>query len=109
MIRKQLIEQYGNSAYISGLNVTTTIKDKNQIAANHALRKALSEYDERHGYRGPEHHYNLKAEDSEAEWDRLLESFPSIGSLYPALVVHVNENSITSYLSGIGLIDVYWS
>ena len=109
MIRKQLIEQYGNSAYISGLNVTTTIKDKNQIAANHALRKALSEYDERHGYRGPEHHYNLKAEDSEAEWDRLLESFPSFGSLYPALVVQVNEKSITSYLSGIGLIDVEWS
>jgi len=109
MIRKQLIEQYGNSAYISGLNVTTTIKDKNQIAANHALRKALLDYDERHGYRGPEHHYDLKVEDSEVEWQRLLESFPSIGNLYPALVVQVNEKSITSYLSGIGLIDVEWS
>ena len=109
MIRKQLIEQYGNSAYINGLNVTTTIRDKNQIAANHALRKALLEYDERHGYRGPEHHYDLKTGDDEVEWQRLLESFPSIGSLYPALVVQVNERSITSYLSGIGLIDVEWS
>jgi len=109
MIRKQLIEQYGNSAYINGLNVTTTIKDKNQTAANHALRKALSEYDERHGYRGPEHHYDLKAGDGEAEWQRLLESFPSIGSLFPALIVKVNEKSIRSYLSGIGLIDVEWS
>ena len=45
MIRKQLIEQYGNSAYISGLQVTTTIIDKNQTAANQALRKALSDYD----------------------------------------------------------------
>jgi len=108
MIRKQLVEQYGNSAYISGLVVATTIKDKNQTAANHALRKALSEYDERHGYRGPEHHYDLKAEDSETEWQRLLESFLSIGSLYPALVVQVNEKSITSYLSGIGLVDVEW-
>ena len=109
MIRKQLVEQYGNSAYISGLNVTTTIKDKNQTAANHALRKALLEYDERHGYRGPEHHYDLKAGDGKAEWQRLLESFPSIGSLYPALIVQVNEKSIRSYLSGIGLIDVEWS
>ena len=109
MIRKQLIEQYGNSAYINGLNVTTTIRDKNQIAANNALRKALLEYDERHGYRGPEHHYDLKTGDDEVEWQRLLESFPSIGSLYPALVVQVNERSITSYLSGIGLIDVEWS
>jgi penicillin-binding protein 1A len=109
MVRKQLIETYGNNAYISGLVVTTTIKDKNQTAANHGLRKALSEYDERHGYRGPEHHYDLKADDSEAEWQRLLESFPSIGNLYPALVMQVNEKSITCYLSGIGLIDVEWS
>ena len=109
MVRKQLIEKYGNNAYISGLVVTTTIKDKNQTAANHGLRKALSEYDERHGYRGPEHHYDLKADDSEAEWQRLLESFPSIGNLYPALVMQVNEKSITCYLSGIGLIDVEWS
>jgi penicillin-binding protein 1A len=109
MVRKKLIEQYGNNAYISGLVVTTTIKDKNQIAANYALRKALSAYDERHGYRGPEHHYDLKTEDGETEWQRLLESFPSIGNLYPALILQVNEKSITCYLSGIGLIDVEWS
>jgi penicillin-binding protein 1A len=109
MVRKQLIERFGNNAYISGLVVTTTIKDKNQTAANHALRKALSEYDERHGYRGPEHHYDLKTEDSETEWQRLLESFPVIGNLYPALIMQINEKSITCYLSGIGLIDVEWS
>ncbi|RKZ66418.1 MAG: peptidase [Gammaproteobacteria bacterium] len=109
MVRKRLLDLYGNNAYISGLVVTTTIKDKNQTAANHALRKALSAYDERHGYRGPEHHYDLKTEDSETEWQRLLESFPSIGNLYPALVMQVNEKSITCYLSGIGLIDIEWS
>ena len=109
MIRRDLIEKYGDSAYINGLNVTTTIKDKNQIAANRALRKALSEYDERHGYRGSEHHYDLKADDNEITWDRLLESFPVIGHLYPALVVQINQQSITTYLSGIGLIDIEWS
>ena len=109
MIRKQLIEQYGNNAYISGLQVTTTIRDKNQTAANQALRKALSDYDERHGYRGPEHQYDLKPEDDETTWKRLLESFPTIGHLYPALVVQVNDQSITTYLSGLGLIDIEWS
>ncbi len=108
IVRKKLIEQYENNAYISGLVVTTTIKDKNQTAANRALRKALSEYDERHGYRGPEHHYDLNPEDDETAWMRLLESFPDIGHLYPSLVVQVNEKSITGYLSGIGLIDVEW-
>lgn len=109
MIRKQLVDEYGNNAYIMGLAVTTTIKDKNQTAANQALRKALSEYDERHGYRGAEHHYDLGTDDDESTWARLLESFPAIGHLYPALVVQVNEKSITTYLSGIGLIDVDWS
>jgi penicillin-binding protein 1A len=109
MIRKQLLEQYGENAYISGLNVMTTIKDKNQTAANQALRKALSEYDERHGYRGPEHQYDLNTDDDEATWSRLLESFPTIGHLYPALVVQVNDQSITTYLSGLGLIDIEWS
>lgn len=109
IIRKQLLEQYGENAYISGLKVMTTIRDKNQTAANQALRKALSEYDERHGYRGPEHQYDLNTDDDEATWKRLLESFPTIGHLYPALVVQVHDQSITTYLSGLGLIDIEWS
>ncbi len=109
MIRKQLVDEYGNNAYIMGLAVTTTIKDKNQTAANQALRKALSEYDERHGYRGAEHHYDLAMEDDEAAWVRLLESFPVIGNLYPALVVQLNEKSAATYLSGIGLVNIDWT
>lgn len=109
MIRKQLLEQYDENAYISGLKVITTIRDKDQTAANQALRKALSEYDERHGYRGPEHQYDLNTDDDEATWKRLLESFPTIGHLYPALVIQVNDQSITAYLSGLGLIDIEWS
>ncbi len=108
MIRKQLLKQYGENAYTNGLKVVTTIKDKNQIAANQALRKTLSEYDERHGYRGPEHQYDLDTDD-EAAWKRLLESFSTIGHLYPALVTQVNNQSITAYLSGLGLIDIDWS
>lgn len=109
MIRKQLVDKYGNNAYISDLIVTTTIKDKNQTAANQALRKALFEYDERHGYRGPEHHYDLNPEDDEATWIRLLQGFSDLGHLHPSLIIQVNEKSISSYSSAVGLIDVEWS
>ncbi len=108
MVRKQLQETFDDDAYITGLKVTTTIKDRNQTAANHALRKALIEYDERHGYRGPEHHYELGNEMNEKSWAQLLESFPVLGDLYPALIVTVREKTISAYLSGIGLIDIEW-
>lgn len=108
MVRKQLVEQYGNNAYIDGLKVKTTIKGKHQMAANHALRTALSTYDERHGYRGPEHQYNLPVEHDETVWQQLLKNFLTLGHLHAAMVVKINGQSITVYSLGIGLIDIEW-
>ena len=59
MVRKRLVEEYDDYAYSDGYVVTTTIRDKLQVAANRALSLALLQYDERHGYRGPEQHYEL--------------------------------------------------
>lgn len=109
MVRKQMLKQYGDNIYIDGLKVTTTIQDKHQIAAKHALRKTLSAYDERHGYRGYKHQYNLDPEADEVVWKQLLESFHIIGELYPSLVIKINEQSITAFSSGIGLVDIEWS
>jgi len=106
MVRSKLQEEFGDEAYTLGLKVTTTIVDKNQTAANYALRKALHEYDERHGYRGPEFHYELNNEMDELAWAKLLESFPVLGSLHPALIVNVQEKSASAYFSGIGMIDI---
>lgn len=109
MVRQDLIKQYGDDTYISGLRVVTTIRDKNQRAANNALRNGLLEYDERHGYRGAEHHYNLESGMGEAEWTTLLESFNTLANLHPALVIKVHEKSITAFMINIGLIDIEWS
>ena len=103
-----MLLRYGDETYITGLKVITTIKDSNQTAANNALRKALGEYDVRHGYRGPENHYELSTEMDEQSWDNLLESFPLLGNLYPALIVNVQEKSVSAYISEIGLIDIEW-
>ena len=109
MVRQQLVGEHGDDAYISGFSIITTIKDRNQTAANHALRMALLEYDERHGYRGAEYHFDITNEMSEDTWGQLLGSFPVISDLYPALIIKVNEKSATAYLNGIGLINIEWS
>jgi len=108
MVRKQLTDEYGDEAYTAGYNITTTIRDKNQIAANHAIRIALLQYDERHGYRGAEHHYDLKGPAEEAQWKQSLAPHSAIGQLFPAIITRVRERSVSAYLSGIGPIDIEW-
>ena len=108
MVRKFLTEEYGEEAYSSGYKVYTTIRDKNQLAANHALRFALLEYDKRHGYRGTEYEHELSEDAGEEEWKQLLSAYPVIGELYPALVIETREQSVSAYLTGLGLIDIEW-
>ncbi|MCZ6804499.1 MAG: penicillin-binding protein 1A [Proteobacteria bacterium] len=108
MVRSKLIEEQGDAAYSNGLIVTTTLRDRNQNAANQALRNALLAYDKRHGYRGPEHHIeDVELKDEEAI-AALLESFPALGNLYPGLVTQVNEQSVSAIISGIGQVEITW-
>ena len=108
MVRSDLIERFGDDAYIKGLNVYTTILDNNQRAANLAVRKALLEYDERHGYRGAEASHELPAAASENDWQQLLTGFSVISELFPALVTSVEEKSIRIFSNEYGLIDIDW-
>jgi penicillin-binding protein 1A len=108
MVRKQMVDQFGEDAYNEGYRVFTTVADRHQAAANQALRRALLEYDERHGFRGPEQHIEIAGGADEAEWERLLQTFPSIGALHPALIVAVREQSAEAFLSGIGRIQIEW-
>ena len=52
MVRAEMIRRFGLAAYTAGLKVTTTVDSRLQRAADDALRGALIDYDERHGYRG---------------------------------------------------------
>ena len=106
MVRNELVNRYGEDVYNDGYKVYTTIKNKYQIAANKALRNGLLEYDQRHGYRGPEHHFQLNEGDDEESWKRLLETFPVIGDLQPALIVEVNDESAVAYVNGAGKIEI---
>lgn len=111
-VRKEIIDKYGEPAYEAGYRVFTTIRDKNQLAANQALRAALLNYDERHGYRGAERHFDLEPEQGGPEqWAALLEGFEKIAGLRPALVTQVSDQAqaVTAFLTGDGLVEVPWA
>lgn len=109
MVRKYMVETYGEEqAYSGGYRVYTTIRDELQTAANAALRGTLIEYDHRHGYRGPEHHYDLTANSSEQDWRELLSNFSAVNDLLPALVTGVNEKSLQIYIKDIGAATIGW-
>jgi penicillin-binding protein 1A len=54
MVRRYLIEQYGEErVYTGGLEIYTTLDRTDQKAAEAAVRSGLRELDRRQGYRGP--------------------------------------------------------
>ena len=53
MVRSDIVDRFGNDAYTAGYKVYTTVDSRLQQTAVKALRDALQEYDQRHGYRGP--------------------------------------------------------
>lgn len=92
MVRSQLYETYGDELYTEGLSVYTTIDSRSQESADAALRFGLLAYTERHGYRGPEQHFDLSALSPETLQSK-LQSTPEYGGLVPALVSSVDEQS----------------
>ncbi len=108
MVRSHMVKQFGEAAYTTGYKVYTTISDPLQNAADQALRKALINYDVRHGYRGPEQHYDLAESAGDGDWIQILESYPVLGDLHPALVISVYDQSADVYLKNEGLITLDW-
>lgn len=97
MVRSALYEQYGDELYQLGLSVYTTIKDDLQSSAVAALRKGLSSYDARHGYRGAEKNYDISDKSLE-DLGYLLENYAEQGGLHPALVLSSDKDAASIYL-----------
>jgi penicillin-binding protein 1A len=91
MARAEMVGRFGSNAYIDGYKVTTTVSANLQTAANQALRKGLTEYDTRHGYRGPETRLPGMAREA---WLAELAKYRSIGDLEPAIVTQVEKSGI---------------
>ena len=108
MVRQYMFQTYSEKTYGGGFHVYTTIREKDQIAADKALRKALIEYDRRHGYRGPIGHEKLKDARDTAKLDDILKDYEASGDLLPAVVIDVAEKSLQTYTQDGQTVGIDW-
>ncbi len=78
-------------ALTGGYSVFTTVDSRLQAAANEAARSALIEYEERHGYRGPE--AAIAQGTSDAEVMATLRGLTAPGGLMAAMVLEASPES----------------
>jgi penicillin-binding protein 1A len=53
MVRREMLNRYGEATYAAGYKVMTTVDSRLQKGANYSLRNGLLEFTRRRGYRGP--------------------------------------------------------
>ena len=100
MVRQAIYERYQEAAYTQGIKVYTTIRMPDQAAAYAALRKGVLDYDQRHGYRGPEGYIDLRKVSGEENLEDALQEVAESDDLVPAVVLEANPNSIRAYVKG---------
>ena len=99
MVRRQVLDRYGNDALTEGYVVKTTVQSTRQQTAVTSVRDGLIAYDHRHGWRGPEAHQDLRADATDADYNRLLSNYSSVSGMQPGLVIASSAKQATVYLS----------
>ncbi|WP_158771254.1 penicillin-binding protein 1A [Paraglaciecola sp. L1A13] len=119
LIWNEMVELYGKEeAETGGYQVYSTVPSYTQLAAQQALQRNLHDYDERHGYRGPEQQLWIPAglpvaveKDQDAvvtaaistePWDEqrmltFLDGYQTFESMQPAIVMKVNETDVSIF------------
>jgi len=98
MVRAEALKLLGQEAYTGGYVVKTTIDSRLQTAAGLAVDQGLEEYDQRHGFRGPEAHVDLADKFRPEDWNEALAPFRPVSSLVPGLVLEVEDDIALVYL-----------
>jgi penicillin-binding protein 1A len=102
MARQITHEQYRDDIYSKGYSVITTITKAEQEAAYNSLRKAVMDYDRRHGYRGAEGYADISGVSSEQDeaLDEALNDHENSDDLIAAVVLDAKPGSLRAYLRG---------
>ncbi len=130
MASKEMIRRFGrDEAYTGGYKVVTTIDSRLQRFATASLRRALLDYDQRHGYRGTVDTVDLETlpaianeSDEAADTDSagkkvsdeqlqlLLNGYPYYRELELAVVLELNDdNSVEVFVHNHGRFTVSWA
>jgi penicillin-binding protein 1A len=100
MVRQEVYDRYQDDAYTQGIKVYTTIRAQDQEAAYKAVRRGVLDYDQRHGYRGPEGYADLSGGDDEEDLEDALQEYTYDDDLIPAVVREVGSNTVRAYCKG---------
>jgi penicillin-binding protein 1A len=103
MARLAVVERFGDSAYTSGIKVTTSLVAADQRAAWAALRRGLLAYDRRGAWRGPEAVEALPANDGPelaAAASRALKDHRDDEMLRVAIVLAASAKQVRVQLAG---------
>jgi penicillin-binding protein 1A len=114
MVRQVMVEKYTESSYADGYHVYTTIRARDQQAADAALRKALLDYDRRHGWRGPAGHERISRKAEASRLDEILKDYSNVGGLIPAIIRNIDDKLAIAYTQDgssieLGLPAVAWA
>lgn len=101
MVRRHMVEQYGEEVYTLGYKVYTTVNSDRQAAANLALQNGLASYDQDHGWRQANTEplapilsddANIDWESTLAHWRTTLARTAKVGILFPAIITRPEED-----------------
>lgn len=96
LARQVVYAQFKEDSYTKGISVYTTILKADQIAAYESVRRNVLNYDQRHGYRGPEAFINLPANEEERDdaIEEALQRRPSSDRLIAAVVLDASPKAV---------------
>jgi penicillin-binding protein 1A len=96
LARQTVYAQFKEESYTRGISVYTTILKADQKAAYESMRRNVLNYDQRHGYRGPEAFITLPADAEERDdaIEEALQKRPASDGLIPAVVLEASPKAV---------------
>ncbi len=98
--RQLVYAQYGDDAYVRGLNVHITVNAADQMVAYRALRRGLMDFELRQVYRGPDAFIDLPANPAlvDARVAEALSEHPDNDDLRSAVVLEAGPRKVVAML-----------
>lgn len=109
MARQEVLDRFGENAYSEGYKVYTTVDSSMQATAQAAVVNGLINYDERHGYRGPERQLAASTSAEFEDWQDQIQAMPSLGGLEAAVIISVTDKTATVMRFNGDHIELAWN
>jgi penicillin-binding protein 1A len=96
LVRQRMQQKYGDSIYVSGMRVYTTLRRTDQHAAMDGVKRAVLEFHRRRGYAGPEGKIKLAdaPEIADKAIDEALSDREEPNGFLPGIIIAMDKKTI---------------